>query len=317
MNDERGASTGQNPNHDETLAVLTEASAALTGAGLDTPVVLDTITDLLVEHIGDAAIAYVIAPNGTDFEIEAVTTNDPGMASEVRRLQARPPYRIDDDSFVARCARGRETLVLPRVDLRTLQPALPAAYRIEYTHAPIRSLIYVPLVTGAETLGVLAVARTLDEGEPFDYAEVELTCDLAELATKTLVNSRLHRDIASSTALFEAAFVSAPIGMALVSTTDDLGRFVRVNASLVELTGYTEAELLGMRVPDLFPARLRERIETDLHEAATGSPSGARALGRLVHRDGTEIEARVDARAVRVPGRPAHIGLMQVQPPRP
>ncbi|MFN8103074.1 MAG: PAS domain S-box protein [Acidimicrobiia bacterium] len=295
----------------QTLAVLTEAAAALSGAGLDSALVLDTITDLIVEHVGDAALAYVIAPNGVDFVIEAGTSSNVGMHATVTSLQGRPPYRVDDDSLVARCARDRETMVIPRVDLRTLP--LPDAYRYEYESSPVRSLVYVPLATETEVLGVLAVARNLDTGEPFADADVEITCDLAELATRALANTRLHRELAASTALFETAFHSAPIGMALVSMTDDLGRLVQVNASLAEMTGYTETELLSMRVPDLFPPEARVRIEDDLHTASTGTPSDARALGRLVRRDGTQIEARVDARGVVVPGRPAHIGLMQVQ----
>lgn len=302
----------------EHLAVLTEASAALTGAGLDTPVVLDTITDLLVEHVGDSAIVFLLATNGVDFEVGSVTSRNARLAPVTQRIEMASRHRIDDGGLLARCAREQVPLLFPHVDLGALDPPLPAGYRDHVDETTLRSLAYVPLVHADETLGVLVVTRILDHVEPIDDADLDLVCDLGELATRSLLNTRLHRDLATSTALFETAFRAAPIGMALVSTTDDPGRIVRVNASMTKVTGYTEDELLAMRVPALFPADVERRIEADLRAAASGELTTAGTVGRLVTRDGTEVMARVDARGVQVPSRPAHIGLLQIQvPPAP
>lgn len=112
----------------------------------------------------------------------------------------------------------------------------------------------MPLCTESETLGVLTVTRVLNAREPMTDADLELLCDLGELATRSLANSRLHRDLADATALFETAFRSAPIGMALVSITDDPGRIVRVNDAMTMATGHSGHELLSMHVTALFPA---------------------------------------------------------------
>jgi PAS domain S-box-containing protein len=49
------------------------------------------------------------------------------------------------------------------------------------------------------------------------------------------------------TAAFRKAFEEAPIGMALVSVRGaERGRFLRVNAAMCALTGYSESELLDV-----------------------------------------------------------------------
>lgn len=297
------------------LAVLTEASAALTGAGLDPHVVLDTITDLLVEHMGDSALVYVLGANGVDFEVGAITSRNPEAVVVAQQAETAAHRVIDDDSFVARCARQKAPILLPRVDLLELDPPLPPAYRKVIESTPIRSLAYVPLINREDVLGVLTVTRILPLWEPMDEADLDLLCDLAELASSAVASTRVHRDLAYSTALFETAFHAAPIGMALVSVDDDPGRLVRVNASMSDMTGYSAAELLAMRVAALFPADVQQRIEDGVRSAASGELRTTSTVGRLVRRDGTEVSAQVDARGVQVPGRRARIGLLQVQVP--
>ncbi len=57
-----------------------------------------------------------------------------------------------------------------------------------------------------------------------------------------------EQQIARSTALFERAFTDAPIGMAVVGLD---GRWLRVNAAVCDLLGYTEAELCAMTFQDV------------------------------------------------------------------
>ena len=69
---------------------------------------------------------------------------------------------------------------------------------------------------------------------------------------------RAHDRTLTSEARFRGAFDEAPIGMALVELD---GRFSRVNASLSATTGYSEPDLLGMRIQDLAPANTPDVLE--------------------------------------------------------
>lgn len=306
---------GNEVDQDQGLAVLTEASAALRNAGLETPVVLDTITSLLVEHVADTAIVYLLADNGIDIEVGALTSRSSAVMPAVVERESTVQYRIDGPAPIERCVREAKPLRFPVVDLTTLV-SLPDSYRRMLEADPMRSIVYLPLMTGTEALGVLVVTRGLQEHGPISDAEFELACDLAWIAARALASAKLHREVARSTALFETAFHAAPIGMALVSTTADPGRLMQVNAALTEATGYSESELLGMRVPQLFPPEARPQIEGDLRSAAAGRPEESQSRhvrGHLICRDGTAVSAQIDACGVAVPGRPSRIGLLQVQ----
>lgn len=298
------------------LATLTEASVTLAGAGLDTPVVLDTVTDLLVKHVGGSAVAYLLTEDGTGFELAAVSSSDPAVVLRVQHIEAEISHPVDGDGLLARCARSGGPLRLAEADASTLTP-IPAEYRDTLAPPSLRSLLFVPLISDGELLGVLVVSRVLLEGTAaFDDAEVDLACDLAELATRALSNARLHRALALSTELFETAFMSAPIGMALVSANagPDLGRLLWVNTALVELSGHDEATLATLPVQALFPEAVRPRIEADLAAATEYDMGDSIARGRLLRSDGTVIEVRIDARAIVVADRPVRLGLLQVHP---
>jgi diguanylate cyclase (GGDEF)-like protein/PAS domain S-box-containing protein len=96
--------------------------------------------------------------------------------------------------------------------------------------------------------------------------------------------------------LFESAFHYAAIGMALVGTD---GRFLRVNRSLCDLLGYTDAELLRLTFQDItHPEDLNSDLE-QLQKLAYGEIETYRMDKRYFHRDGHEIWARLSVSAVR------------------
>jgi diguanylate cyclase (GGDEF)-like protein/PAS domain S-box-containing protein len=77
-------------------------------------------------------------------------------------------------------------------------------------------------------------------------------------------DARHEKDLAhdrtiASEARFRSAFEDAPIGIALIDLD---GRFSRVNASLCVTTGYSEAELLAMRIHDLAPTDEQDHLDS-------------------------------------------------------
>jgi diguanylate cyclase (GGDEF)-like protein/PAS domain S-box-containing protein len=96
------------------------------------------------------------------------------------------------------------------------------------------------------------------ESDPWKWAAIHALF-IAGLCVVNVVSWRMNEDAradraaalertVASEARFRGTFDDAPIGMGMVAPD---GRFTRVNASLCDTTGYTQAALLGMRIQDL------------------------------------------------------------------
>ena len=98
---------------------------------------------------------------------------------------------------------------------------------------------------------------------------------------------------------FRLAFDEAPIGMALV---DIDGRWLRVNRSLCELTGYTADELLAGRFQDItYPDDLESDLEY-VKQTLAGERRGYRMDKRYVRKDGEIVWASLSVSLVRDAG---------------
>ncbi|MEV6304863.1 PAS domain S-box protein [Actinoplanes sp. NPDC051861] len=101
--------------------------------------------------------------------------------------------------------------------------------------------------------------------------------------------SELLSDRAGAEEQSRAAFEASPLGMAI---TDDLGRYVQVNAAYARMLGYEPAALAG--------CDSREFTDPDDAAGAARVPAGVRQV-RLVRADGTRVWARVTITAIRGP----------------
>src|SRR3954470_6161998 len=113
-------------------------------------------------------------------------------------------------------------------------------------------------------MGVIAPTSVFDHqsavADPWKWAAIHALF-IAALCVANVITWRMNEDarrekddahertIASETR-FRSAFDDAPIGIALIDLD---GTFSRVNTSLCVTTGYSEEELLGMRIQDLAP----------------------------------------------------------------
>ncbi|MGY2802227.1 PAS domain S-box protein [Thermostichus sp. MS-CIW-25] len=83
--------------------------------------------------------------------------------------------------------------------------------------------------------------------------------------------------------LFQSLFEQAPVGIAV---TDAAGHLLKVNQSFCQLTGYTEAELLGMNYADLtHPEDLRQEA-IYVEEARAGRRRAYRMEKRYIRKSG-------------------------------
>jgi diguanylate cyclase (GGDEF)-like protein/PAS domain S-box-containing protein len=121
---------------------------------------------------------------------------------------------------------------------------------------------------------------------------------------------RAERDLAEADARFRTAFEQAPIGMGIVAPD---GRYLRVNAALCEITGYSAEQLLATTCdaithPDDVAVGADGRADL-----VTGRSPIHRVEKRYLHAAGHTVWVSVHATLVRdADGRPNHI-LGQIQ----
>jgi PAS domain S-box-containing protein len=108
----------------------------------------------------------------------------------------------------------------------------------------ITSMLDALVAVSGHRLGLLCLEH-VNQPHHWERDEVAFACQLADKIALTMVN-RARREaqetLRASEERFAGAFEHAPIGVALVSLD---GRFLKVNRALGDLTGYTEADLLG------------------------------------------------------------------------
>jgi diguanylate cyclase (GGDEF)-like protein/PAS domain S-box-containing protein len=95
---------------------------------------------------------------------------------------------------------------------------------------------------------------------------------------------------------FRRAFEDAPIGMALVSLD---GRWLRVNPTLCEITGYTEAELLVRTFKDITHPDDLERNLSELQRVLAGERRAMRIEKRYLRPNGQTVWVRISSSLVR------------------
>lgn len=104
---------------------------------------------------------------------------------------------------------------------------------------------------------------------------------------------------------FEEAFDAAGTGMALGGPD---GRFVKVNAQLTGITGYSEAELLAGGAPLLWGGGTASAARASLAELWSGGSERYDAERRYRHKDGRELWVSTAAICLREPdGRPRFV----------
>ena len=111
------------------------------------------------------------------------------------------------------------------------------------------------------------------------------------------VVQRDRRDLAASEELFRATFELSGSGQA--QADPKTGRLLRVNARFCELTGYSEAELLGMTFLDLTHPDDREMSREPFRKLLRGDVRDYAIEKRYCRKDGREIRVTVNAALTR------------------
>ncbi|MET0984212.1 MAG: PAS domain S-box protein [Steroidobacteraceae bacterium] len=158
----------------------------------------------------------------------------------------------------------------------------------------VRSMICTPLFDAGRAMGVLKVVA----GDPnaFDTDDEYLLGLLAGALGSALARQLTLDALKTSEETFRAAMETAPIGNALVKPD---GRFLKVNAALCHLLGYSEEELLANDIHSITHAEDRERDLEYAQRTLAGEIEGYRFEKRFYHRSGRTVWTQLSVSLVR------------------
>ena len=133
------------------------------------------------------------------------------------------------------------------------------------------------------TLNAELDQRVSERTADLTAAHEELTAQYEELVG-------LQEDVQSSEARFHSYVDNAPDG---IFVTDATGKYLEVNRAAAEITGYSEAELLGMSIPDLLPPQSAEAGAA--HFAKLLETGSAKGELQYRHKNGSNRWWSIDA----------------------
>jgi PAS domain S-box-containing protein len=117
-------------------------------------------------------------------------------------------------------------------------------------------------------------------------------------------------DSLGSDSLFQSAFEFAAIGMALVSPE---GKWLRVNRSVCEITGYSEAELLKGKFQDITHPDDLDLDLANVGKMLAGSINTYQMEKRYLHKKGNIVWVQLSVSLVRNPAGEPLFFISQIQ----
>ena len=122
---------------------------------------------------------------------------------------------------------------------------------------------------------------------------------LRMMGTHTDISGRKQAEetLLKSYAEFRAMFETASVGMA--QCDPQTGQWLRVNRKMCQITGYSPADMLGMKAPDITHPEDRQKDAEEFRRVVTGEAPDYRMEKRYVHKDGTVVWVNVNMTLIR------------------
>ena len=287
---------------DRRQAILAEVSRLFSEAQPDVGALCDTIARKLVELTGEACFLARFSEDGRFLEPAAHSDDSELLATLLGRVGSAA--RAGELAFLARVVRERRALRLP---LAEGIEGRPGSAEIARRHG-LTQLLCAPLVSRGEAVGAVMLLRRHDPS-PHSAEEEAFLIDLAERAALAVDNARLlaaereaRRRAEQSEARYRQLFEQGPLPM-YVYDAETLC-FLAVNAAMMSHYGWSQGELLRMRITELHPpeevANLR-RFVADVEAAPR------RSLWRQRKKDGKAIWAEAMSQRFSFEGRAARL----------
>ncbi|MBK5222759.1 MAG: SpoIIE family protein phosphatase [Acidimicrobiia bacterium] len=172
------------------LALLISVARSV-ATSLEPDEVLQSVLDLAVPRVADAAMAYL--PTDEGLRRVAIAHRDPAALELGRQWVLGTHTPLDDDSPAARCFRTGEVQIRRDLDRADLSRA-PTYVRRTVTNFGLQSWLAVPVQAGRQVLGVIVLA--FNDPDHLDAEEsdtVALTIEIANRTAAALVNASLFQ----------------------------------------------------------------------------------------------------------------------------
>ncbi len=158
---------------------------------------------------------------------------------------------------------------------------LPGIDKVSAGQAAIERALIVPVVRGGTVSAIFGLGN-----KPFEYdrRDAELVSSLADMVWDIVLRNHAEEALKASEERFRSIYAISPAGIAVVDPVTL--RFLRANRSFLEIVGYTEEELLKLKVGDLtHPDDWAEEQRRILDYKA--NPNGIYTVEkRYIHKDG-------------------------------
>ncbi len=184
----------------------------------------------------------------------------------------------------------------------------PRVDRAACRRVGVRSMVCTPLFQNGRAIGVLKVMSDVAHG--FDNDDDFLLTLLSSALGAALGKQLAMEALRTSEETFRFAMENAPIGMALVTP---VGRFMKVNAALCDLLGYSEVEMLSRDFQSItHPADLERDLDL-VRQVLGGEIANYRMEKRFFHKSGRTVWTLLSVSLVRTSSGAPNYFVSQIQ----
>lgn len=282
------------------LRALAEASEEFSSATFDHDHLLEVVARRLGELVGDMCTVRALTEDGEWLESKGgVYHVDPALLAETRALMLTTRQRVGE-GISGRVAATAKPSFTPRVSPLDLAASSEPEYRPFLERLRITSAITLPLLCRGKVVAVANLMRSRPT-HPYDEEDLLAVQSVADHAALAIGNARsfaaervaraeaeeattaLHRAERRFSRLCDAGILGTIVA-------DLEGHIFDVNATLLDLVGYSRAELLSGAVPwrTLTPDEWRAVDLRAIEQLRTTGTAGLREK-ELIRKDGTRV----------------------------
>jgi diguanylate cyclase (GGDEF)-like protein/PAS domain S-box-containing protein len=288
--------------------------------GRDLATTLQSVVDGVVEGLG-FGVAVVNLVHDADF-VQVVAVAGSEEATDMLLGQTGTLVSWEKALAVADAWGGLRFVPHDRFaqddDLPTWVPDIPVSDDPEAWHP--EDALFRPLESATgELIGILSVDLPADGRRPGPLQQ-ELLEMFAVQAALAIDNARLtealhaeQRRLQASEAAFRLAFEAAPVGMSVFDMRDEPGRFLRVNAAMCRMLGYSRDELLASSIAAITHPEHRDDDLSALQRAIDGKQQSYRTEKRYLRSNGEPIWVSLHTSVVRDANGAALYGITQFE----